>query len=625
MAIKAEWTVIGVFLIFLAFKTVSSCPPRCKCEETEGKYVTNCSVGGMTKIPYDIDPRTNILLIIGPKENSNEIHGIPRQAFVGSPNLEEIHIINGNVNGIEDNAFEGLSKCHTLILRNNGLSRITESNLHGLISLSYLDLRNNGIAEFPSGFFSEFGKLRHLDLGYNGMRTIPALLFLNLTKLHTINFDGNPFGKLNRDVFGDVENSLRHFSCDNCSITELSRDNFLHMRYLQTLSLQDNLITSLENQWFSKWFPGVTHLNLSGNKIRRFGVETFNKMYMKELDLSHNRLSEANLEEEFNGLVVRKLFLGYNGFSHMNPTVLKPLSSGLMFLDLSGNSLNKNSLRLILSYLENLAILNLTDCGFKEFPHGVIPYFYRLKQLIIARNYLEDIPPRLVNELAEAGTTIDLSNNRFTSIDTELVEALKTANVSLKGNRWHCDCNIMPLYLWLKTLENCTNDDNIGETDVQCLTCATPSEYKNFLIQKLNQTAIEVCPSKGLILGREPIIAIIVIAVVLLIGIIVILCLIYKTRMINYYTKEDKEANKVEHENGGFVNDGLTTADELPPIIKDKPVDDVNKKKKKQKEKAAKDKTAKKLDSHNTANNNLDHAQQESIPSAESKHKDTAV
>lgn len=305
----------------------------------------------------------------------------------------------------------------------------------------------------------------------------------------------------------------------------------------------------------------------------------------------------------------------------MNPTVLQPLSSGLRQLDLSGNPLNKNSLRVVLSYLENLDILNLTDCGFKEFPHGIIPYFYKLKELNVAGNYLEDFPPRLANELVEAGTTIDLSKNHFTAIDTELIEQLKTANVSLNGNKWHCDCYIMPLYLWLKTLQNCSDEDNIDATDVQCLTCATPSEYKNFLIQRLNQTAIQVCPS--VILGREPIIAIIVIAVVLLIGIIVILCLIYKTRMINYYTKEDKEANKVRQENGGFVNDGLTTADELPSIIKDKPVDDVDKKK--QQEKGTKDKKSKQLDSHNAANNNLNHSQQESIPNAENKHRDTAV
>ncbi|XP_014665572.1 PREDICTED: slit homolog 3 protein-like [Priapulus caudatus] len=541
--------VLALCLPFLTNSVLGEiCPGACRCEYTEaGKYRTQCSQPGLREIPV-LDPNTQILEIVASSGNPNRFHGLPHKAFLSYRQLEEVHIVYGNLNGIGDHAFIGLDKCRVIDLQHNNIALITQRKLFGIQnSLTSLNLFGNNITELASGTFNQLSRLEYLNIGDNGLHKWSSKLFENLYSLRTLIFDDNPIGEpdgyVDADVFKDTP-ELREFSAANCSLSVLHAKTFRHMRKLTTLNLARNRLAGrMKENLFSKHLVNLRDLNLDANRMKAIPPRTFNGLDLDSLSLADNRLSEGVERDVFMGLRAQRLSLANNGFRKIDPAITDPIAEGLHHLDISRNPLDAAHLGKFLDSLPDLQELNLTGCGFADVPHGAVPSSARLSALTLAGNRLTDFPPRAVADLAFSGTRLDLRGNEFSSINLELAKELrKLPAVSLHGNPWHCDCGIRPLFEWVQETEpaNCTDEPE----SLSCLVCASPEEYAGGLIRELNASDVVTCPlvirAKQLNADAKIGLAIAVMVIAILISIII--AIIWKRRQVDYYTNEEKRS-----------------------------------------------------------------------------------
>ncbi|XP_034828103.1 leucine-rich repeat neuronal protein 3-like [Maniola hyperantus] len=185
-----------------------------------------------------------------------------------------------------------------------------------------------------------------------------------------------------------------------------------------TIDLSENLIRNITAV---AELP-VKVLNLSRCSIELIEKASFqNLQQMQVLDLSHNKLTTANLSphafegryspEEYEPLAsLRTLNLAYNDLHSLNQDLFEHMPE-LSELDLSGNPLTTidQVTAIAISSLPMLKVLRLRSCGFSDIPDRFLH------------------TPRFLERL-------DISDNKLTSIPQELVEAKSLLYLNLNQN-----------------------------------------------------------------------------------------------------------------------------------------------------------------------------------------------
>ncbi|XP_014666236.1 PREDICTED: chondroadherin-like protein [Priapulus caudatus] len=579
MLIKFHSTLILILLLAAREAACWKCPTQCDCGLTpDGRLRAMCTKGGMDRIPPDLDPQTRILVVSGPADRPNNIHGIPRGTFSGLQALDEVHITNSNIRGIDVDGFQGLYRCGTLNLTDNAITLITDDRLAGMPFLRRLVLRGNAVKEIASGTFGAFNKLQYLDMSSNVIDSWAPRLFANLTNLRVLILDDNPLGTFDKNVFIDTP-TLQHLSAAGCAIRSVDDDSFSFIGRLLHLNLADNLIQRVQTRLLSGFLQLKT-LNLDGNQIGVVEEGAFGGLYLEYLGLSRNKMSyvfdgthqqQQQQQSPFKGLVAKRLSLASNELASVAAAMLVPLAPSLEYLDLSGNPLSLAQLPASIAGLNELRALNLTACGFTAFPPDALPRLPRLRQLTLDGNLLREFPAALLRERFSRrhdNAALDLRANRLESIDEEVVaDALRGgATIALDGNPWRCSCELRPLHAWVRRAPT-AGDCRVRPSAIACLRCASPPELRGKYVRALNDSVIAPCPplppaAEGLSGGGKAAIAIVIILLVLII-VAVALYLLWRRRLINYNTKEDEKENKTEVEKG-FDNLTLVMEDELP-------------------------------------------------------------
>ncbi|XP_061201997.1 uncharacterized protein LOC133208271 [Neopsephotus bourkii] len=128
----------------------------------------------------------------------------------------------------------------------NALALIPPQAWKGYPWAEKLVLQHNNLRAVKRRSLEGLLLLRHLDLSYNKIQLIEACAFENLPFLETISLEGN-------------------------LITEIRSDTFRAwhgMQFLQTLVLSHNPLSVIEDTWFFK-LPSVTHLDLGATRVTR--------------------------------------------------------------------------------------------------------------------------------------------------------------------------------------------------------------------------------------------------------------------------------------------------------------------------------------------------------------------
>ncbi|KAM3872510.1 leucine-rich repeat and transmembrane domain-containing protein 1 [Diretmus argenteus] len=154
-------------------------------------------------------------------------------------------------------------------------------------------------------------------------------------------------------------------------------------------------------------------------------------------------------------------------------------------LDLSNNSITSMSPSALLG-LRTLQHLSLANNSLRELDKRLFGPIRSLSHLDLSHNSLWGLPGAMGDSLRNL-SYLGLAHNRLTRLDRSLLEALgRLDSLTLRGNPWRCDCQLIGLKLWLETYLF-----KGGEVDE--VLCSQPEEMRDRDLQKVPYQLFHTC------------------------------------------------------------------------------------------------------------------------------------
>uniref|UniRef100_A0A4W5Q6K1 Fibronectin leucine rich transmembrane protein 1 n=1 Tax=Hucho hucho TaxID=62062 RepID=A0A4W5Q6K1_9TELE len=244
--------------------------------------------------------------------------------------------------------------------------------------------------------------------------------------------------------------SLRELHLQDNNIRTLPRATLARMPLLEKLHLDDNSVStvSIEDKAFVD-NPRLRLLFLSRNHLS--SIPSGLPASLEELRLDDNRISTIPTHA-FRGLSsLRRLVLDGNLLANQRiaDDTFSRLSN-LTELSLVRNSLLTPPLNLPSAHLQRLS---LQDNALIHMPRGSLDGMRRLQRLDLSGNNLTTLPRGLFKDLDSLGQLL------------------------VRGNPWHCGCNLRWLHDWLHARGN--------SITVRGLTCQAPEKVRDIALKDL--------------------------------------------------------------------------------------------------------------------------------------------
>ncbi|XP_034033676.1 leucine-rich repeat transmembrane protein FLRT1 [Thalassophryne amazonica] len=251
--------------------------------------------------------------------------------------------------------------------------------------------------------------------------------------------------------------SVRELHLQDNNIRTIPRSALARMPLLEKLHLDDNSIStvSIEDQAFAD-NPRLRLLFLSRNHLS--SIPSGLPASLEELRLDDNRISTIPTHA-FRGLSsLRCLVLDGNLLANQRiaDDTFSRLSN-LTELSLVRNSLQTPPVNLPSAHLQRLS---LQDNAMTHIPRGSLDGMHRLQRLDLSGNNLTTLPRGLFKDLDNLGQLL------------------------VRGNPWHCGCNLRWLFEWLRTRGN--------SITVRGLTCHGPDKVRDLALTDLS-SEMEEC------------------------------------------------------------------------------------------------------------------------------------
>uniref|UniRef100_UPI00358EC419 leucine-rich repeat neuronal protein 1 n=1 Tax=Myxine glutinosa TaxID=7769 RepID=UPI00358EC419 len=282
------------------------CPEHCVCEvrpwfTPQSTYreapTVDCNDQGLTDIPDDLLPATEVLLLQG-----NSIASVRREA-VKLVNLTDLDLSQNNFTVVADLGRANLSHLVTLHLEENRISELPEGCLKDLKGLQELYLNHNQISVIaPNAFVGLTGLLR-LHLNSNLLRAVDRRWFEVTPHLEILMIGENPVVGIVDRNFESLPH-LRSLVLAGMGLVEVPSKALAGLSSLESLSFYDNGLTHVPHEALQA-VPTLKFLDLNKNPVRKIQEGDFKDMaVLKELGLSSmpklisfERLSVVNLPE----------------------------------------------------------------------------------------------------------------------------------------------------------------------------------------------------------------------------------------------------------------------------------------------------------------------------------------
>ncbi|XP_028840658.1 leucine-rich repeat transmembrane protein FLRT1 [Denticeps clupeoides] len=259
--------------------------------------------------------------------------------------------------------------------------------------------------------------------------------------------------------------SLRELHLQDNNIRVLPRAALARLPLLEKLHLDDNSVStvSIEDQAFAD-NPRLRLLFLSRNHLS--SIPSGLPASLEELRLDDNRISTIPTHA-FRGLSsLRRLVLDGNLLANQRiaDDTFSRLTN-LTELSLVRNSLQTPPLNLPSAHLQRLS---LQDNALVHMPRGSLDGMRRLQRLDLSGNNLTTLPKGLFRDLDSL------------------------AQLLVRGNPWHCGCNLRWLHDWLHARGNTIT--------VRGLTCQGPERVRDMALKDITNQ-MEECEVGG---GASP-------------------------------------------------------------------------------------------------------------------------
>lgn len=271
-------------------------------------YISNNHLGKIDDAAFDGLSSLHTLDLSG-----NKLVALPEDAFLPTPQLMYFRAGNNSLSVLAPGLFRGLQHLVELDLSNNELKSewLTESSFQGLIRLMVLNLSHNKISSLNKQVLGDMYNVQVLYLSHNQLTEIPPTAFSSCVNLHKLDLSYNNLRVIGERAFHGV-NVLSFLALDNNNIVSVHPNAFSNLtglrdlningnklvaipeaigslRYLNTLDLGDNQITSLENMPV-RGLEFLYGLRLLNNKISgNISKTTFHNLpSLKVLNLAKN-------------------------------------------------------------------------------------------------------------------------------------------------------------------------------------------------------------------------------------------------------------------------------------------------------------------------------------------------
>ncbi|XP_050352151.1 leucine-rich repeat-containing protein 15-like [Nymphalis io] len=370
------------------------------------------------------------------------------------PRLRTVYLSYSNMQKINDSPFRNLINLESIDLSHNQLSEIEELFQFDIrpFKMRKLSLAFNLIEEVPGYTFEALTSLQELDLSHNLIRELNEEPFCNLTNLVSLRLNNNNIVYLN----GAMNNltNLLHLYLRYNQIQDIDMDSLKTINHLQTFDISNNKIKILQPIMLSRHWDhfnnqSICRIILSDNEIHVLHNAT---------DF-HDRFKKKLLKNEVQ--LITQLDISKNSISHIDYSAFHSIGR-LDSLDLSNNkllsfnvnsedlmyvrylNLSCNSLSILyyesFSLMHNLQNLDLSHNSMDYFPDQSLSNSYKLKNVNVTYNYIEEIHNLRITFHPEGGV-LDLSNNGLSALNIPVDEAFGLSDLILSSN------NITDAYL----------------------------------------------------------------------------------------------------------------------------------------------------------------------------------
>lgn len=288
------------------------------------------------------------------------------------------------------------------------------------VPVRILDVSHNSLARI--GVLDSFcDRLDSLFLSHNVITGMAVYSFRKCTHLQTLTLNNNlissldceipPHEKKQEDCFAFLPSlqslNLAHNRIHNMT---LFAGFFTRLSNLKILDLAFNAIQSLDGGVFSG--TSIEMLTLKGNRLKELhGQWMWGSL--SHMDLSHNDLTAVpSILIACRNLST--LLLAHNSISDMGEGSLSRLTS-LKELNLSGNKFSSFTTR-VLSPLLTLQSLDMSNCSLEHIPDLSLPH---LMELNLQKNMLSNISSNFLSKSRNI-KRLDLSHNLLTDVPRSL-------------------------------------------------------------------------------------------------------------------------------------------------------------------------------------------------------------
>ncbi|KAB0801556.1 hypothetical protein PPYR_05910 [Photinus pyralis] len=326
--------------------------------DLSGNYLTAITQKTFANLPY----LTFINL------DKNYISSVDHGAFSNLPNLQDVTMTHNNISDLPRDLFQNNTEIISINLSHNPLKRIDLSLLDAdleklvlqscqlqtfgddlsksLMALNHLDLSNNSL-NLTYGFFDKMEELVYLDLSRNNLTNLDPLVIQFNVRLQKIILDYNHFREFPELQITTLQNDFitDYFSCGHCGISQMARDAFKHFPSLVTLNLSHNKLNEANLAIFQR-LPRLVKLDLSYNDISRIPSSTFvNSIALKTVNLAGNFLKSIDTNIFKRNLALKTLDVSFCGLRQLWQQPIKTNLKALHQLRIVNNSLTSVTTR----------------------------------------------------------------------------------------------------------------------------------------------------------------------------------------------------------------------------------------------------------------------------------------
>ena len=276
---------------------------------------------------------------------------------------------------------------------------------------------------------------------------------------------------------------------------------FRNLKGIQVINLSKNKLENLPSELFHG-LDDLLELKLDHNNFSAVPDELFkSQTQIKRIDLNHNKLSFIP-EDLFGNLKsLEILHLEANQISQIYDEALPIDSSSLRQIYLQNNKINRIPRSLLLHSEANIIDLSFNPLTFQNLNNLV----QRLDSSFFSYQHHKTVSSPEVRQ-------ISFAHNNFTTINIEGTKRamfellLRAYEINMTGNPLLCDCKILALVRWLRSLMQ----NNAGVQSKQFLSwkCAAPIELKDKHVLSVDehqfkcQRNLQNCPKECTCLVR---------------------------------------------------------------------------------------------------------------------------